>query len=283
MDTKKKGIYSLILASLLWGTSFPTIKISVSSVNELTYTWVRAGFALFFLSPYAIINRKRIDTRLIKGGVLAGITYAVGIWLQGWGTKFTTASNSAFITSLYMVFVHIYVATITRRYGKRLSISLILALTGLYLLTRPDIYLNIGDFLVLISSLLWAGNILIIDRCSDKDPLLVTFFEMIPSLFFFLPDIGLNGFPALDMNQVAVLVYLGLVCSDGATILQVYGQRFIRPDAASVIYLLEPVSASFFSFIFLGEILDLYQLSGAVLILLAMLIVSADVTIVKDV
>lgn len=281
LSKKEKGISSLITASLLWGTSFPAIKIAVSNVNELTYTWTRAGFALIFLLPYVIANKKKIDKKVMKGGILAGSTYAIGIWLQGWGTRFTTASNSAFITGLYMVFVHAYIAILVRRYSKKLSLSLILALTGLYLLTRPDMHLNVGDFLVLLSAFLWAANILIIDRYADKDPLLITFFEIIPSVFFLMPDISLNGFPTLNIDQLAVLMYLGFVCSDGATVFQVYGQRFIEPAAASVIYLIEPVSASLFSFALLGEVMNPYQLSGATFILLAMAIASTEKIIVK--
>ena len=282
MTKSRRGIASLIIASLIWGTSFPAMKISVSGVGEFTYTWMRATFAIIMLLPYIFVRRREIDRGIMKAGFLAGLTYAMGIWLQGWGTKFTTASNSAFITGLYMVFVHLYVALMIKRYSPKLSLSLILAISGLYMLARPDLKFNVGDFLVLLSALFWAANILIIDRYSDKNPVILTFFEMIPSVFFILPDISTTGLPSLNLNQLMVLMYLGFACSNGATIFQIYGQRFIEPASASVIYLFEPVFAAIFSFALLGEIMKIHEIAGASLILLAMLVASTEKMIVKS-
>ena len=85
---------------------------------------------------------------------MAGIAYTLGLWLQGWEMRFTTASNAAFIMGFNVVFVHLYTALLRRRYDCKLTLSLALSLSRLYLLAIPQGMLNIGDALVLVGAVL---------------------------------------------------------------------------------------------------------------------------------
>ena len=49
------------------------------------------------------------------------------------------------------------------------------------------------------------------------------------------------------------LLYLGVVATTVTTLLQTVGQRWVSAAEASIIYALEPVTASFFSFVLIGE------------------------------
>ena len=87
-----KGALALITTSILWGSSFPAIKIIVGSISSYAYTWIRSVVAIAGLTPYLIYayRRGRINELAIKGGLLAGLAYALGLWLQGLGTRYTT-------------------------------------------------------------------------------------------------------------------------------------------------------------------------------------------------
>ncbi|MCD6488200.1 MAG: DMT family transporter [Desulfurococcales archaeon] len=282
--SKYRGLAALIATSLLWATSFPAIKIVVSIVHEYTYTWLRSLLAMLGLTPYIIlyIVRKRgLSGRVVKGGLLAGIAYALGLWLQGWGTRYTTASNSAFITGLNMVFVHIYTGVVLRRYSLRLALSLLLALVGLYYLTMPSTGFNIGDLLVLLGAFTWAAQVIIVDRFSQENPLVFTFFEMAPALAFIIPDMLFNEAPSIQVDVFLAILYLAIICSDTAFALQVYGQKYIIPATAAIIYLLEPVAATFFAYIVLRETMNTLQAIGAVIILASMFTAALDKTVAK--
>ena len=86
-----QGILALILTSLLWGTSFPMIKLIVSEISSFTYTWFRSLLAILILSPYVVFMffKKNLDRKTVRGGLFAGLAYALGLWLQGWGTSYT--------------------------------------------------------------------------------------------------------------------------------------------------------------------------------------------------
>jgi len=273
-----KGLTALLLTTLLWGSSFPAIKFVVAEVSEYTYTWFRSLVALIGLSPYLayVVYRKKLSRRVVVGGLITGVVYAIGLWLQGWGTRYTIASNSAFITGLNVVFVHLYSMLLLRKYTSKLAASLLSAVLGLYLLTKPATGFGMGEALVLVSSLFWAAQVILIDKYSGEDPLVFTYFEMLPALGFILPSLyaGAQGLPS-GMRLIA-LIYLGLVCSDVAFAFQVYGQRFVVAAVAGIVFLLEPVFATFLAWLTLGEVLKPLQIIGAMLILSSLFLSSTE-------
>jgi drug/metabolite transporter (DMT)-like permease len=273
-----KGLVALILTSVLWGTSFPVIKTVMYYVNEYTYTWVRSLIAILGLTPYLLYTyyRGRFSVSTAKGGLLAGIAYALGLWLQGWGTKYTTASNSAFITGLSVIYVHIYSATVMRRYSIKLFLALILSISGLYLLTTPTTGFNLGDLLVLAGSFMWALQIILVDRYSSGDPLIFTLFEMTPALTFLIPDVVFYGTISVSINVLLMITYLAFVCSNAAFALQVFGQRYVSPAVTAIVFLLEPVVAATLSYVLLSEVITSIKALGASLILTAMFLSSTD-------
>ncbi|GAB6147967.1 DMT family transporter [Stetteria hydrogenophila] len=263
------GVAALVLTSMLWGTSFPGIKVVVGEIGSYAYTWMRGALSLALLAPYLAwsLARGRLDSEAVKGGLLAGVAYALGLWLQGWGTGLTTASNSAFITALHMVWVHLYQSLASERYDSRLAATLLLALSGMFLLTRPDLGLNVGDLLVLAGSFMWALQVIIVDRYSRGDPLQFTAAEMGVSTAFIIPDALSSGIARPSPGALAVLLYLAAGPGIGAFALQVYGQRFVDPATATVIYQLEPVFAAVASHLWLHEAMTPSQVAGAALIM----------------
>ena len=278
-----KYLLALIGTVVFWGSSFPAIKYLMNIISEYSYTWVRGFFSLLFLTPYLLwfIAKKGFSLRCLKGGLLAGVFYSLGLWLQAWGTRYTTASNSAFITGLNVLFVHIFTATFYKRYSKELLLSLLTSILGLYLLTMPagslvSFHSKKGDFLVLLGAIMWALQVLTVDRHTDCNPFIFIYFMFLPTLFFAIPDLLNNNFQYIFAKREAILllIYLALICNIGAFSLQVYGQKKIKPEVAAIVFLLEPVFASVFAYFTLGETMTSQQILGAGLILLSMYMAS---------
>ncbi|MCE4604750.1 MAG: DMT family transporter [Aeropyrum sp.] len=272
------GAAALVATSLLWGSSFPAIKVVVESIGGSNYVWMRAAIALAVLAPIVVLDaaRGRLIRASIVGGLAAGIAYTLGLWFQGVGTGLTTASNSAFITGLNVVIVHFYSATVLRSYTGSLLASLLLSLAGLWLLTRPAGGPNVGDILVLIGSFFWAAQVVIVSKYSSSaNPLHFTFFQIAPSTLLALasiPQVLAGNPPKMDLRTGLVLAYLGIACTVIAFALQVYGQRYISPASAATIFLLEPPAAAILSMLLLGERMEFIQMVGGALILMSMYI-----------
>ena len=263
------GVAALVGASALWGSSFPAIKLAVGEVGEYAYTWMRGLLSVALASPYLAWRAARggLDWAALRGGLYAGVAYTLGLWLQGWGTGLTSASNSAFITALHMVWVHAYTAALTRSYTPRLAAALALALAGVFLLSRPDRRPGLGDALVLAGSFAWAAQVLVVDRFSRGDPLQFTAAQFVVSTAFIVPDVLDGGIEAPSPGALALLAYLAAGPGLGGFALQVYGQRHVDPARATLVYQLEPVFAAAISRAWLGESLGASGLAGAAMVM----------------
>lgn len=82
-----KYYVALLGTVVLWGTSFPVIKVLVSNVNEYTYVWVRGFFSALSLTPVILflVIRKGLPRNCFRGGLLAGFFYCLGLFFSGVG------------------------------------------------------------------------------------------------------------------------------------------------------------------------------------------------------
>jgi len=239
-------------------------------ISPLTYVWLRALIAFLGLTPYVLyVSRRSSIAAWVKGGLVTGVVFALGLLFQGWGTRYTSASNSAFITGLNVAFVHLYVGIVRREYSVGHGLGLLLSVAGLYLLTSPEGGLGLGDLLVLVSAVAWAAQVLLVDKFSASNPAVFTWAEMTPSILLFIPDAALNGVPRVPPTLIPVITYLGLACADAAFTLQVFGQRLVDPASTALIFLLEPVIATVIATAVLGESVTPAKAAGMALILVA--------------
>ena len=264
----------LVIVSILWGTSFPLIKMVVSKINAGEYVAFRFSLAVLLILPYFIhsLFRNRRKLREAAGpGTILGILYFGGIFLQGLGTGYTSASNSGFITSLYIPIV--YTIDVLRQrfnYNHRFTVALILSVTGMYLISGGSYESRIGDLLVLAGAFFWALQVLAVDKFAKK-------YFSLDLVFFQYAVTAVMGFILFPVeagfeNIIGVfplLLYLAAVCSILVGILQVLGQKYTTASQAVLVYALEPVSAALFAFMILGEKLGAVESIGAILILVS--------------
>lgn len=267
---KLGGVFSLIMTTLLWGTSFAFIKLSVGEVDPYTYTFVRTLIASLALSPLVLVKyaRRKLDYGSVKRGLLTGLAYSTGLFLQAAGTAYIDPSTSAFITGLSTIHVHVYTITVVKKYSWLDLLALVTAMVGLFILTSPSGGLGAGGLLVFSATFMWALQIILISKYRDSSMLEFLLGTFLAGLLF--APLSLYSFPALTTEAVLYLVYLALVCSVGATFFQVLGQRYVSASTAALIFLLEPVFATVFSVLMGLENVQLYKVSGGGLILLSL-------------
>ncbi|RLF00330.1 MAG: hypothetical protein DRJ57_01075 [Thermoprotei archaeon] len=272
------GVASLVALTLVWGTTFPAIKAVVSSIGFAYYVALRFGLATLLLMPVAA-RRAHELRRYLRPGAALGLLYFSGITLQGLGMEFTTASNAAFVTGLSVVMVYVIEVLLgAEKPSLELTGAVALATLGMYLLSLSGfpLQLAVGDLIVLVGALFWALQIIAVDRLSSGSLTTLLLMECGITAAAASTLSPLTGPLPLAELRAALphLLYLALVCTPIANALQLYGQRWVRSVDAALIYLLEPVFAALFSFIFLGEMMTPRQAVGALLILTAMAVSS---------
>ncbi|MEM4914094.1 MAG: DMT family transporter [Desulfurococcaceae archaeon] len=270
------GLLSLITTTILWGTSFAFIKLSMGEVDPYTYTFTRTALATLVLTPLVArrIANRSFDSLSFKRGFITGLAYTVGLCLQAAGTAYVDPSTSAFITGLSTIHVHLYAGFVAKRYTMLDLVSLALAITGLYALTTPAGGFGVGELLVFTATFAWATQILLIARFKGS-----SMYEFLLGCFtvgLLYAPLSILHNPQLSTEALVYIAYLALVCSIGATFFQVLGQRYVSPETAALVFLLEPVFALVFSVLMKLEELALYKVLGGGLILVALYVATVS-------
>jgi len=279
---KNKSIGLIITATILWGVTFPIMKIAVVSISPVYLTFIRfaiASIILFILFYKRIISSSKGQ---ILSGIYIGIFLYFGYYFQIIGIVYTSAMHSTLITSLYVVISPILAFFLLKEgLDKKVIISLFLALIGLILITGILITnVNIGDILTLFSAIAYSFQVVYVDKYSKKyDPLALTFFQIImvvPLSLLFLPFSGIQV--AWNNTLIFSIIYLSIFATALALLLQNFGQQGLDSATASMVFALEPVFGVIFSYFILGETMGPLQILGGVFIVIAMILVSSRKT-----
>ena len=102
---------ALFLTTFVWGATFPATKAALEQISPLSFLFLRFLLGLIVVCAVLALMRRRLvkDSFTLRISLIATGWMFLGYVLQTVGLRFTTASNSAFITVLYVVFVPLYV------------------------------------------------------------------------------------------------------------------------------------------------------------------------------
>jgi len=258
----------LLGITAMWGFTFPAMKVSLEYVPPILFLAYRFGIASLLM---LLLFRSRVLKRdTLMRGALLGVTLFFGHGFQIVGLEYTTASNSAFVTSLYVVFTpFIAYFLLGERLRWRDALSLVIALTGLYLISGADLHMGYGDLLTALCAVSFAFQIVLVQRFEGDDYLSLTFWQI---LWNFILSAGFAlAFEPLVLPQNALpwagILYTAVFGTVIAFTLQLRYQRETRAHRAALIYSAEPIFGSLSAFVTLGETLSTRGYLGAALIM----------------
>lgn len=265
---------ALLLTTVIWGATFPATKAALEQISPLSFLLVRFFIGTLLVLVWLVVSRRRLhyDRAVLKASAFTTVFLFLGYLLQTVGLEYTTASNSAFLTALYVIFVPL----ILMRIDRRVIVATVIAVVGLWLLIKPDTVMNMGDLMTLGCALAFAGHIICLERYTrqvDAPSLLV--WQMIAMTLLFLPAPWWESTPASAFSPTAVLL-IGLgVTSVLATLafaVQMWAQQLVPAQQVALLFSSEPAHAAWLSWYFLGEVLDIEGWIGCALIVLAVMI-----------
>ena len=266
-----KADLSLIFVVIIWGTTFPLMKIALGNVKPFYFLSLR--FITAFIVLTLILNKrlKKLNLKSFKKGSFLGLWLFFGFAFQIYGLQFTTASRSGFITGLSVVIVPILAIFILKEKPTLSSwIGVLLALTGMYFLTGfTEAGFNLGDLLTFFCAVSIASQIVFLSKyIKDEDPLVITWLQITTVMVlstvisFFEASSGVT----ISANSIFVIVYTGIFASALAIFIQSRAQQFTTSTHVGLIFSLEPVFGAIFSFFILQEVLTTMGMIGGALI-----------------
>ncbi len=246
----------LFYAAAIWGATFIIVKDALSGIDALTMVGYRFLIAGGILLTYLAIRRRPLLPHWPKALFLSVI-----LWLlyasQTIGLNYTTASNSGFITGLFVVFVPIFLITLFKRKPTMWEwIASVVSLAGLWVLTGGLRQINTGDALTLISAMTYALHLLYSDKYmkAGADPLLISCQQ-----FLFVGAISIvtclitgRSF-AVTSSAMGWVVFLAILPTLSAFVIQMFAQKLTSPLRVSLIFAFEPVFAAVFAWTLGGE------------------------------
>lgn len=276
---KKISAYLLlILDGLIWGSTFPIVKIALAYSSPYIFLALRfiIGTVIFFI----IFRSKiiRVSRETIIFGLIIGITLFFGYYFQTVGLLYTTASHSGLITGLYVIIAPILAFFMLKeKMNTYIVIALVIALAGLILLTGyyNTHSLNFGDLLTVFSAISYAFQIVLVDKyVKFKDPIPITFYQMflVTILSSFLTPFNFKII--LNFDLVFALLFTGIVATALAIYIQTNAQKYLSSAETSIFLTSEPVFAVMFSYLLLNETLGIISVIGAVMIILGMILIT---------
>lgn len=272
-----KPSIELLVAAGFWGFGFVgTVWVLpfLSPSAIIAYRFLTAFFVGLLFFPW--VNWKEVKLfRELKYSIFAGLALGFCLFLQTWGLELTSATNSGFITTLYVVLVP-FIARIflKERLHPMHWLCVGIALLGTALIVQlGTVDLNIGDLLTLACALVASVQIVYIGVITHKSRnsfvmnSLQSFWAGAPFLFMLSMGKGKWDIMALDQRAWIGMLLLTFGATVLAFFLQLKAQKDMPSSLASLFYLLESPFSCFFAILFLGEVVTAQQYLGAALIL----------------
>ncbi|SPP63186.1 DMT family transporter [Nitrospira lenta] len=273
--------FALLLTTLIWGATFPATKAALDQIPPLSFLFLRflLGAVLVGLCLVLMARPVSVDRAVLRASAIATGWLFLGYVLQTVGLGYTTASNSAFITTLYVVFVPL----ILRRFGSRSWVAAGIATVGLWCLVKPTTSVNVGDLLTLGCALAFAAHMACLERYTRELDATSLFLWQLVAMSGLLFVAMVWEHPTVSAFEPTTVLLIGLavtgVLATLAFAVQMWAQQLLAAQQVALIFSLEPAYAAWLAWYFLGESLDWLGWVGSGLILIAVIIGSLGASV----
>jgi len=272
----------LVLAAVVWGVAFVFQKTAMDHIGPLLFVAARSTVAVLALAPIAFREGRGTGSFLPPGllslAMLAGGVFFAGAAFQQQGIVTATATNTGFLTALYVVITPILVwFALGRAPATIVWPAVAMSFIGMWLLGGGalDGFAR-GDLLVAVSAFFWAAHVVIVAQASrHARPVAFTAIQ-----FAVVAALGLVGAALFEPITSAALaaawreiLFVGLLSTAMTFTLLAIAVKYTPPTDAAIILSSETLFAALAAYLILGERLSLIGWFGAGLILGAVLLV----------
>ena len=283
--SKSTSMICALITTFIWGTAFIAQDTGMDNIGPLTFNFSRFFVGFITILPIALIfERKKIFLEISPNSKVfykylffMGISLFLGTYLQQASLQYTNIANAAFFTVFYVPLVPILLFFI---YASKVhwSIwpSISLCIFGVYLLSDfSNSEVMLGDALVILCSVFWALHIIFAGKFMETFNIPIFFAALQALLVAALSLLFSYFFEEIKFSNILLesssIIYAGVLSGGIAFTLQMFAQKNIEEAPAAIIYSLEGVFAALAGWIILNQFLDLSNIIGCCLILIAVI------------
>lgn len=283
---KFKGIILVMLAGVGWGISGVLAEMLMTNGwDPLVISFYRGAIGLLFFIGWFLLHFKKnwiVSGRLYLWSVLAGVGVAGNFtfyFLSIQDASVAVAATLMYTAPVFVLLISFLLRLERSAWFKWASIAGVLVgvvlLTGAYNLDELAVSF-LGTATGLGAALSYALFIFAFKKASElgQPQITLTIAFMAFSLLLFLFTDNQETVSVLTSSDISLFILLGVVGAGVSFILYVIGIRLIAPSTASMVAMIEPVTASLLGFFLLGVSLTIIQIIGMVIILATVTLLS---------
>jgi drug/metabolite transporter (DMT)-like permease len=265
------ALSGLLLAIVaVWGWTFVLVKDAVAIYGVIPFLAVRFAIGSACIGVFA---GRQADRRTLTTGGLIGAVLASAYLLQTLGLDCSTATNTAVITGLFIVFAPVANRILFRvKTSPLLWIAIIASLVGLALLTGagPGGVAG-GDLFTLGCAASFGLHVALLDRYSKqfRASAFVLAQLLAATGIFTAVWLGSESFRWPPAEVWPALLVTGVVATALAFFVQTYVQQRLSAVETAMIILTEPIFAAVFGYVLHRDRLSGLQVAGGTLMVAA--------------
>ena len=286
------GYLAILGSSILWGTSFPVIKMSYTELDLSPITFLTARFILtiVILSPLLLKRSARSDVAaLLKKPdiMILGAVNGAAFSFQFIGQTRVSAIVASLLLNSYVLFTPFFARTLLgTEITARKKVAVLIGFFGTAVIAFGNftgkvelLESLIGVPMVLIAGVMYSLYIAYSEKNmnSSAQPVLIFYASTIYSLLvIILAGLILRDLPGLRPFPLAALLpvfYLSFICTALAFILYLHAIHQLGSVDSAIYLLLNIVVGIVLSYVMLGEIPDGFNYTGASLIFLSIFLI----------
>ncbi|MDZ5472002.1 EamA family transporter [Bacillus sp. 31A1R] len=274
-----------------WGVSFVSTKAVLGKIDPYTLLVLRFGIGALFLLLLLLLMRYRLSIslkhvpHLITLGILGVFVHQV---LQATALLTIEASSAGWLISLSPIFtVILSMLFLHEKMSVSRAVGMLLAIIGVLLITTTrsgqsiDFTLNLGFFLMILSTLNWAVYSILLKHLKIPYPaLVVTFYMSLIGFMLTTPFIirnkGWESLTLLTQSEWAHLIFLGVFVSGIAYWYWGKAHEVLEASKVSMFLYLEPISTLIAAIALLHEKVFFSSIAGGIIIIMGVITVNGQ-------
>ena len=171
MPGRSLSILLMILSGVCFVAMHSAAKYLADEVHIFEIVFLRCALVVVILSPFLFKEgKKSLFTKQPKNQIYRIVTNSIAILLFFYGLSISPLSLATVLNFTAPIFTVIFaVIFLKEKLTTHRLISLLLGFIGVMCVLRPDLSLNLGGLLVLLSSLVWASSLIFIKKLTKTD------------------------------------------------------------------------------------------------------------------
>ncbi|NWF63340.1 MAG: DMT family transporter [Chloroflexi bacterium] len=288
------GLISGLTAASVWGGMYVISKVVLEVIPPFSLLTIRLIMGALALGIVIYVRARKNGTLIAftkesfwTSFLVGMVGYGISLGFQFVGTKLSTASNGALVTSATPAFVLLFAPFLLgEKPTLRRVIALAVSTLGVVAVIDPRTAelspsLFWGNMSLLAAALTWALYSVLVRKVSKSADLLASSTIMLlgglpSSIAFSVWEINTQGIGEITWGILGGLLFLGIISTAIAMFLWNYAFAELPAAVASLTFFAQPVVGALLGWFFLSEQITSLFIAGGILIGVGILIASNE-------